>query len=81
MVNLMNLFAVFFQLEMQQIDYADAFDTALEDLIDDLKNIMNKDLCKRMVTQSAFKFFENWWHREEDNTKVPVNPFPCQDMT
>lgn len=57
-------------LQPEEIDYADAFETALDDLVDDLKKIMNKDICKRMVTQSAFKFFENWWQKEEHKFKV-----------
>lgn len=55
---------------MDAVDYADAFEFALEDLISDLKNVMNKDICKRMVTQSAFKFFEDWWQGEERKSKV-----------
>ena len=55
---------------MDTVDYADAFELALEDLIQDLHSIMKKDICKKMVTQSAFKFFENWWAVEERKSKV-----------
>lgn len=65
---------VMLQPEQDQLDYADAFDISLEDLIGDLKNIMNKDICKKMVTQSAYKFFESWWSNEQDKSKV-LSPF------
>lgn len=57
------------QVEPEPLDYADAFESALEDLIDDLKSVMNKDLCKRVTTQTAFKFFDGWW-RNSSQLKV-----------
>lgn len=44
-------------------------DRVLDMIVDELKNIMRRDVNKRMVENVAFKKFENWWETEE-NIKV-----------
>ena len=46
------------------------FEKVLEDFVKELKEIMTKDLCKKMVETSAFKSYEDWWDSEETKTKV-----------
>lgn len=46
------------------------FTDVLENFVKELKEIMKKDLCKKMVETSAFKTYEAWWDREEEKTKV-----------
>ncbi|XP_071945453.1 uncharacterized protein [Antedon mediterranea] len=36
-------------------------DEAMTQLVSELKNVMKKDLCRKMVETSAFKCLENWW--------------------
>ncbi|XP_045173499.2 histone-lysine N-methyltransferase SETD1B-like [Mercenaria mercenaria] len=49
------------------------FEKVLEDFVNELKEIMTKDLCKKMVETSAFKSYEQWWDNEESKTK-PQKP-------
>ena len=49
------------------------FDDVLENFVNELKEIMQKDLCKKMVETSAFKSYETWWDQEEEKTKVNSN--------
>lgn len=42
----------------------------LEKLVLELKAIMKKDLCRKMVEASAFKSLENWWDDCERKAKV-----------
>ena len=44
----------------------------LKDLVRELKEIMAKDLCKKMVESSAFKSYERWWDKEEGRTKAKL---------
>lgn len=46
------------------------FTHVLNDFVKELKSIMQRDLCKKMVETSAFKYFENWWDQEEEKHKV-----------
>ena len=46
------------------------FSAVLSDFVKELKSIMQRDLCKKMVETSAFKYFENWWDQEEVKNKV-----------
>ena len=46
------------------------FSAVLSDFVKELKSIMQRDLCKKMVETSAFKYFENWWDQEEEKNKV-----------
>ncbi|GFS24985.1 histone-lysine N-methyltransferase SETD1B-like [Elysia marginata] len=47
------------------------FSAVLSDFVKELKSIMQRDLCKKMVETSAFKYFENWWDQEEQKNKQP----------
>ncbi|XP_078681941.1 histone-lysine N-methyltransferase SETD1B-like isoform X2 [Branchiostoma floridae x Branchiostoma belcheri] len=47
-------------------------DGVMERVVWELKEIMRKDLNRKMVESSAFKAFEAWWDMEEEKTKVPV---------
>ncbi|RUS91880.1 hypothetical protein EGW08_000282 [Elysia chlorotica] len=47
------------------------FSAVLSDFVKELKSIMQRDLCKKMVETSAFKYFENWWDKEEEKNKQP----------
>ena len=47
-----------------------SFDGTLKQIMKELKLIMKKDLCKKMIENSAFKCFENWWDFENMKTKV-----------
>lgn len=59
-------------------DYAPAQETVhkitiekvLEVLMDELRSIIKKDITRRMIEGSAFKAFEDWWHCQEQKTKV-----------
>lgn len=46
------------------------FTTVLDKFVKELKTIMQKDLCKKMVENSAFKAFEAWWDGEVLKSKV-----------
>lgn len=46
------------------------FSEVLENFVTELKDIMAKDLGKKMVETSAFKSYDQWWDREENKTKV-----------
>lgn len=46
------------------------FNTVLNEFVKELKSIMQRDLCKKMVETSAFKYFENWWDQQEEKHKV-----------
>ncbi|GAB1604481.1 histone-lysine N-methyltransferase SETD1-like isoform X1 [Argonauta hians] len=41
----------------------------LDNFVRQLKEVMQKDLCKKMVENSAFKSFEKWWDAEEQKSK------------
>ncbi|XP_041348148.1 histone-lysine N-methyltransferase SETD1-like [Gigantopelta aegis] len=47
------------------------FNSSLNNFVKDLKEILQRDLCKKMVESSAFKSFEKWWDREEEKRKPP----------
>ena len=51
------------------------FSDVLENFVKELKDIMTKDLCKKMVETSAFKCYESWWDEEEQKTKVHLISF------
>lgn len=61
---------------VKQVDNDDSekddttFSDVLESFVSELKDIMMKDLCKKMVETSAFKSYERWWGREEGKRKV-----------
>lgn len=41
----------------------------LEAVVQELKQIMKKDLCKKTVESSGFKSFEQWWDEHETKSK------------
>ena len=46
------------------------FYNALEKLIIELKDIMKRDLQKKMIQSSAFQSFDAWWDAEDAKHKV-----------
>lgn len=42
----------------------------LSALIDEMKNIMQRDLNRKMVENVAFGTFDEWWDRKERKAKV-----------
>lgn len=63
-----------FQRGVQDGTQKDIFDTTfmltLNNCIKELKQVMQKDLCKKMIEVSAFKGFDSWWDGEEEKLKV-----------
>ena len=43
---------------------------ALATLIQEMKNIMQRDLNRKMVENIAFATFDEWWERKETKAKV-----------
>ncbi|XP_067125107.1 histone-lysine N-methyltransferase SETD1B-A [Centruroides vittatus] len=41
----------------------------LNTVVSELKEIMKRDLCKKIVENSAFKSFEQWWDEQERESK------------
>ena len=48
------------------------FSSVLDKFVKELKEIMQKDMCKKMVESSAFKSFDSWWTSNETKTKVII---------
>lgn len=48
----------------------------LDHFVRELKEVMQKDLCKKMVENSAFKSFELWWDTEEQKNKFQKGSGP-----
>lgn len=46
---------------------------ALAALIQEMKNIMQRDLNRKMVENVAFATFDEWWERKETKAKVRQN--------
>lgn len=42
-------------------------------LIQEMKNIMQRDLNRKMVENVAFATFDEWWERKETKAKVRKN--------
>ncbi|CAG5119010.1 unnamed protein product, partial [Candidula unifasciata] len=67
------------------------FSLVLSDFVQELKSIMQRDICKKMVETSAFKYFEKWWDQQEEKHKQPSKlssaeikkdkPTPTSDST
>lgn len=53
------------------------FSHVLGEFVTELKSIMQRDLCKKMVETSAFKYFEKWWDQQEQLHKVSCTPQLC----
>lgn len=49
---------------------------ALAALIQEMKNIMQRDLNRKMVENVAFATFDEWWERKETKAKVRKAPRP-----
>ncbi|XP_062418405.1 histone-lysine N-methyltransferase SETD1B-A-like [Pungitius pungitius] len=49
-------------------------DKVLEDIMDELRSIVKKDMTRRMIEGIAFKAFEDWWDCQEKRTKIKVPP-------
>ena len=43
---------------------------AMATLIQEMKNIMQRDLNRKMVENVAFATFDEWWERKETKAKV-----------
>ncbi|XP_067683254.1 histone-lysine N-methyltransferase SETD1B-A-like [Haliotis asinina] len=56
------------------------FAKVLNSFVKELKEVMQKDLCKKMVVSSAFKSFETWWDKETEKTK-PTKSLPSIEKT
>ena len=54
------------------------FCSVLDDFVQELKEILSKDLCKKMVENSGFKYYDRWWDREEEKTKVSISTVKVQ---
>ncbi|XP_074640812.1 uncharacterized protein LOC141898676 [Tubulanus polymorphus] len=50
----------------------DTFSGVLDKVITELKQIMKRDLCKKMVENAAFKSLEDWWDKEETKLQKPT---------
>lgn len=48
------------------------FINVLEGFVKELKSVMQKDMCKKMVENSAFKSFDGWWSDESEKFKQVV---------
>ncbi|KAK7088600.1 histone-lysine N-methyltransferase SETD1B-A-like [Littorina saxatilis] len=65
--------------ESRQQDHK--FAIVLNGFVKELKDVMQKDLCKKMVQSSAFKAFESWWDGEEQKVKLPIKPAAPTEKT
>ena len=55
------------------------FALVLNSFVKELKAVMQKDLCKKMVEVSAFKALESWYDAEAQKTKVRMRMLSCFD--
>jgi hypothetical protein len=44
----------------------------IDRVISELKQILKRDFNKKMIENTAFKSFENWWDEQERKSKVSV---------
>lgn len=42
----------------------------IDRVISELKQILKRDFNKKMIENTAFKSFENWWDEQERKSKV-----------
>jgi histone-lysine N-methyltransferase SETD1 len=47
----------------------------IERIISELKQILKRDFNKKMIENTAFKSFENWWDEQERKSKVSTSYF------
>ncbi|KAK6190153.1 hypothetical protein SNE40_002081 [Patella caerulea] len=57
------------------------FISVLNGFVKELKQVMQKDLCKKMVVSSAFKCYEKWWDDEEGRSKTAKLPTTTDKTT
>ncbi|XP_070571460.1 histone-lysine N-methyltransferase SETD1B-like isoform X2 [Ptychodera flava] len=57
--------------EVKKDPNQEVVNSVLQKVVEGLKQIMNKDLCKKMVESSAFKALETWWDKNEEQAKQP----------
>lgn len=50
--------------------HASVVDSVLSTLMQEMKNIMQRDLNRKMVENVAFSTFDKWWERKEEKAKV-----------
>ena len=58
------------RIERQEDHRKKVLDRVVDSIIEELKNIMRRDVNKKMVENAAFKKFECWWDHEEGEKKV-----------
>lgn len=46
------------------------FSGVIDRVISELKQILKRDFNKKMIENTAFKSFENWWDEQERKSKV-----------
>ena len=46
---------------------------SLNIIVSELKDLIKKDICKKMVESSAFKIYEKWWDDSERKSKTSTN--------
>ncbi|XP_063397090.1 histone-lysine N-methyltransferase SETD1B-like [Mytilus trossulus] len=65
------------KVDDEQLDKT--FSSVLDKFVKELKEIMQKDMCKKMVESSAFKSFDSWWTTNETRTKsMPQRLLPTK---
>ncbi|KAK3084381.1 hypothetical protein FSP39_012573 [Pinctada imbricata] len=57
------------QMEKENKALEKKFISVLNSFVEELKDVMQKDLCKKMVQNSAFKSFDTWWTQESEYQK------------
>ena len=60
------------QLKAENEAMEKKFMSVLESFVSELKDVMQNDLCKKMVQNSAFKSFDHWWMQETEYEKQQV---------
>jgi histone-lysine N-methyltransferase SETD1 len=45
----------------------------IDKVISELKQILKRDFNKKMIENTAFKSFENWWDDQERKSKVSAS--------
>ena len=51
------------------------FSGVIDRVISELKQILKRDFNKKMIENTAFKSFENWWDEQERKSKVRASYF------
>ena len=57
------------------------FRGVIDTVVRELKQILKRDVNKKMIENTAFKWFENWWDEQERKAKVRADvPYACTDV-